>query len=821
MNKIKYYLGAIAAILLLTGSAQIVLAAAGDEGGVNGGGCAPDGYTGTYWDTCFGATWRYYYTTEDSVRIDGTSSGTVTGGTVKGCGQYGGYYRLALEKYNAGTNTSLGTQIGLLQNNKLRAYGGITTFRIESGSISLDEAKAKFDVALANGATNGFSWTDVSWFCYDDSWDEPDPPEPPENIPGSGDAHFYTTSSVEIPAQNDVSHHQLTSSEDGSVTIKLSTDQPSITVNFWHNIYYVNDTSYNPEDRFDTVSTTWTISGHTGNNGLSRSFSVNGKYNTSQEVARENSVVINLNEGQTKTVCSDINYNPKYVSYWIEDVGEWVPVYFMGFIVDWEWDHWYYYYHYNGSSGANGSSACVTVTRPSNPSGPGPDNPSGTTSSDVLFAGEEGVVGWNASANAVDVRRNSAYQAIVYLVPAYENYYNGITQGEARYRGGDTCTYYEGKSDTDYCEPLHEKTYNPSLTSSSSITHRDTVTIPDTVGYKYCNAFGYQYQYWYAYNYGGGDEWHHESSRDYWYVYDSSCRPIAKKPSLSTWNNSILSNGGVITSTSPRYNPATMGTLATGRRTLYGSWTEYLNVIGGSVSGLTSGAALAIGSSSLDVLMNSPLTITNNTSTLGYSGVQSSTSLRTRLDTYLKNQSTTTDPGENIGGAGWTNIADTRVYYRRGNLNITDNITLSSGAYASIYQLPQVIIFVDGDVNISSRVTQIDAWIIASDSSTINTCSDFQTRITEADAIGRSSNTCTNQLVFNGPVMAGKLILNRSFGSDPLVSRTGTFGAPSTRQASAEVFNYRADAYLWAYAQAGRYDSSYTETYTRELAPRY
>ena len=103
--------------------------------------------------------------------------------------------------------------------------------------------------------------------------------------------------------------------------------------------------------------------------------------------------------------------------------------------------------------------------------------------------------------------------------------------------------------------------------------------------------------------------------------------------------------------------------------------------------------------------------------------------------------------------------------HRQGDLNITGNITLSAGNYDNIYQLPQIVIFVDGNVNISSNVTQIDAWIIASSSSTINTCSDFQVGVTEADAVGRSSNTCTNQLVFNGPVMAGRLALNRSFGN--------------------------------------------------------
>ena len=36
----------------------------------------------------------------------------------------------------------------------------------------------------------------------------------------------------------------------------------------------------------------------------------------------------------------------------------------------------------------------------------------------------------------------------------------------------------------------------------------------------------------------------------------------------------------------------------------------------------------------------------------------------------------------------------------------------------------------------------------------------------------------------------------------------------------AEIFNLRADAYLWAYSQASRYTEAQT-TYTRELAPRY
>ena len=121
-------------------------------------------------------------------------------------------------------------------------------------------------------------------------------------------------------------------------------------------------------------------------------------------------------------------------------------------------------------------------------------------------------------------------------------------------------------------------------------------------------------------------------------------------------------------------------------------------------------------------------------------------------------------------------------------------------------------------------MTRIDAWIIAT--GTINTCKEFVDKSTSADASGKKNGICTNQIIFNGPVMASSLILNRSFGSDPDTA-TGIGVAPtnrsidSSREAPAEIFNLRADTYLWAYAQSSRYDSSFTESYSRELAPRY
>jgi hypothetical protein len=47
---------------------------------------------------------------------------------------------------------------------------------------------------------------------------------------------------------------------------------------------------------------------------------------------------------------------------------------------------------------------------------------------------------------------------------------------------------------------------------------------------------------------------------------------------------------------------------------------------------------------------------------------------------------------------------------------------------------------------------------------------------------------------------------------------TGTF--PYDSATPAEVFNLRADAYLWAYKQVENYSQAFV-TYSREVAPRY
>ncbi len=851
---------------------------AGNGSGVTGGGCGSPSKTSWY-DTCYGATWKYYSTSSNEVSISGSSSGSVQGGTIKDCAyqdktnadgtttriEIGGYYRLGLEKYNPSVwnqdrnnpaAASLGEQVGIIRNGDLRLLGGNINFVVTGSSITLDDASSKFQTALSMGVVpSGVEWSGgLGWFCYNSEWGTStppptNPPSPPGPTGGNGGGYYYATSTVEIPQQeHDVSHHKVTSEgEDGEVIVKLSTDNASFTGSFWHTLYYKHTAG---SGNFDDAITNYTVK-ETVNGVVTRTdievddFRTNGGSNASKDNIAVSSATVNLAEGETKTVCHIIEYNPKTISF-TSDYGGWRTM---------------------TGSGDGSSKACYEITRPENPRGntwstTTMPRTAGETDGTIMYTGEDATIGWNVWAKSVPTRRYAAYREIVYTVKATENYRNDITSGNLtttpRNRN-DPCTYYNGKSDNSGCSNVFDRneiTYNngPVTTETSAPTRSAQIIVPDYVGYKYCNSAGWRFEYWVSYTQNGQDDWRKEN-KDYWTTYDATCRAVAKKPTLGIWNSSMLSNGGVRTSLADRYDDTTLGRFVNARaNALYGSWTEYLNVVNKTVDGLGSGASFALGSrTSLDLFLNSPLTISNTTSNLGNSGVLANTTLRTRLDTFLKNRAEVYDgartsaPINNQDQASLnlgSNITADRIIHVKGDLDINSNIILNTGSYNSIYHVPQVVIFVDGNVRVHTDVTQIDAWLIINGN--LDTCAEFTAGNwaqgilgSEADAVNRVSNTCNKQLAFNGPVMASSLTLHRSYGSDLKIRRNGAYqgsnalrnlsecadddnsGECSKRYSVGEIFNFRADSYLWAYAQAGRYDSSYTESYSRELAPRY
>lgn len=878
-GRIKYLVStSLVAVVILAGAiATACFAENGGNGGdgndvIGGKGCAGKDETRKWFDTCYGASWRYYTTSSNSVTIEGSSSGSIAGGTIEDCAyqdvngtrvEIGGYYRLGLEKYYPNiyyqdtTNpagASAGEQVGIAKNGQLKLLGGYINFVVPSGGIPLEDAQARFATAKQMGVIpDGVNWDgSLGWFCYNSAWGSsstPTTPPPPGGGGGEGKGEYRSKSTIEIAAQTyDVSYHNQTSDFDGSVTIKLSTDRDNLTVTFWHELFYDRKSG---SGNFDDA-TTWyevheTVNGDMKSDPIgSGTYVVNGGAEgaSSGTLVRKTVQIKDLEKGKARTVCHVIKYTSKTI-YFTKDLGG--------------------YRTPTGAGDTGESRACVEVTRPEDPVGETYSTTTmprteGSTDGTIMYTGEIAEIGWKGiKATTVPTRRYAEYRAVVYLVDVLQDYKNGITTGNRTTvprNANDPCTYYWNKhkvGSTSYqrgCTVVERLTgsgsekLNPGATTGSKEfkPQQETIVVPDYVGYKYCNSYGWKFEYWVSYNQNGTDHWFKES-KDYWTTYDASCRVIAKKPSLAIWNGSMLSNGGVRTSTSDRYHNTYLGRSKKNSAVdmTYGSWVEYLGVIGRQADGFASGSAFAIGSKSLEDIYpgNSTLTIANNTPNLGYSGISANPTLRTRLDTFLKSRAEVYDGNRNSSGQDSlglnSNITTSRIIHVKGDLDITDNIILNVGSYTSIYHVPQVVIFVDGNVRVSSKVTQIDAWIVANGN--LNTCSNFVEGgyrdgalidDTQSDAVNRPIDTCNKQLVFNGPVMAGSLTLRRSYGSDPYIYRNNAYKGSSMnntehseRYSAGEIFNYRADSYLWAYAQAGRYDSSYTESYSRELAPRY
>lgn len=700
----------------------------------------------------------------------------------------------------------------------------------------------------------------------------------------SEEASFWSQSEVIISAQNgDVDAHDLNSqfSKDhngSTATVELSTDYDSLDVQFKHRIYYSellwawyayegdgDGHDVKSIDQFPDVTTEWTVTTTVQYEDGEESNEIKGTLHTNAGPGNSGSTVVDATFGIDLTrqspgnpvkITSKIEFKPALVTLGRRHVDH---VETKENCTPSEDDdckiivHDYYVYRKVNSSGT-GSTAAANATN-------NPIISTGSTDIDnsILYAGEEqGQIHWNdMKAESLMTRRLQSYEGAVYVVSDVDTYRENIVAGnigdlsvirDNRFRDphdskSAICSFYSGSHyiytggsmpglnqivSCDIFDNFTETNLDTNVTTYTESKHSNIVT-PDEVGYKYCNSFAFMYEYWYHYQVDEiQDEWTHETEKDYWEVFNSTCRTIVKKPSAALWNGSFMSNGGATTSVAPRYDNASSlfnVPAASQPRRLYGSWSEYLAVLGGNANGFSSGAALGAGILDATIFGNdvSRLTIANQGS-LGNSGITNNPTYRTRLRTFLEEPCAQYLNG-NADKPSWgtcygsipASTTGTNVVVINGDVTLNHNIiTTPDGPYANLYRIPRNIIFIHGNLNITSDVTQIDAWLIVDGK--INTCIEYNSNTT-ADTTNLSGSACTKQLIFNGPVMAGSLELRRSFGAD-LLSLGGQFGG-NERYTTGEIFNFRADDYLWAYAQAGRYASSYTESYSRELAPRY
>ena len=313
------------------------------------------------------------------------------------------------------------------------------------------------------------------------------------------------------------------------------------------------------------------------------------------------------------------------------------------------------------------------------------------------------------------------------------------------------------------------------------------------------------------------ERWNHSSLSKL-----GNCVIIVKKPKVQIWGGDLLTKGLVQTSTSDKAT------------TRFGSWTEYGIIAKRKIDGAASGSAYA-GAGLLISLPISPATACNysnlsfanvkvgNTSCDGtgignYSNVDGHTipdvaaSFTGTGDNVIGSVVPNNLPKNTLGsivdiysatgdltlGASTLEPSRSIVIKATGTVFINGDQMYNPGPFSTISQIPQLVIIAN-KIIINDDVTNVDAWLIAKGGS-IKTCFD------EAKDI---NPTCNQPLIVNGPVMTDKLYLYRTHGSEPGVES----GEP------AEIFNLRADAYLWAIGRASE-DGRIQTVYSTELPPR-
>lgn len=304
------------------------------------------------------------------------------------------------------------------------------------------------------------------------------------------------------------------------------------------------------------------------------------------------------------------------------------------------------------------------------------------------------------------------------------------------------------------------------------------------------------------------------------------CFIVGKKPKVQIWGGDLKTGGSVQTSTSRKSIGGVYGT--------FGSWAEYGIISALTINGMASGSAFnsARGLASTNVCDYSYISFINSTGAScrdsspivigNYSNTQSMPDVASNftatgesigVDAVIAND-LRPDQGVYIGSRSGNltlnqsqiSAGKTIVLKVTGTVVIAGNQTYDNdnfGArYKSISDIPQLVI-IAGNIVIEDDVTNIDAWLVAPDGY-INTCAS----VGMVD-VRLSSLICNQKLTVNGPVMTGKLYLNRTAGSNAGV-RSGD---------PAEVFNLRPDAYLWAYSTS-RSNGQIHTVKTTELPPR-
>ena len=172
----------------------------------------------------------------------------------------------------------------------------------------------------------------------------------------------------------------------------------------------------------------------------------------------------------------------------------------------------------------------------------------------------------------------------------------------------------------------------------------------------------------------------------------------------------------------------------------------------------------------------------------------------TKKYAYSKDKNITIQGGEVSNGI--------KAIHSDNVITITGDITYT-GNYASVYDVPKIVIYGKKEIRIGCNVNRIDALLITDGK--VITCYDPNDNDNIEEHINEQKNS--RQLVINGGIIAANIIANRTYGA--------ATGANSI--IPAEIINFDPTLYMWGGAETRSETSNVdlTTTYLHELSPRY
>ena len=478
-----------------------------------------------------------------------------------------------------------------------------------------------------------------------------------------------------------------------------------------------------------------------------------------------------------------------------------------------------------------------------------PDNNGGNN---VVVAGEEKTIKYEIDVlpktNPVttDGSENEKYATLVRdavsKIVIYTGDEKGPSDGWGDSKTNDVCNYFGLVSNNSTCILENERTEMLNASGNTSGEKHKlqlTINIPDTTaGTRICVAVAS-----YPSNSGVATNWNDSEGSHRWRISESYCYLVAKKPAYQVWGGSLYSGSTIKTSVVSKNQLKGIGRID--GNIVFGSWAEQVVNAQGAAVGIASGAAMGLANnvagggsyekSGAGYCNNRvPLSLANyseganfntcpHSQVTGNSGISATISNKQSLvgtlpneDSYINTYNsvvaiTLSDVGaKNIIrynsekdikiNTSTINEGKTHIVKTARNVTINGNIEYKNETYSGLADIPKVIIYGD-NITINCNVTRIDAILIAEKD--LNTC-------VSANINSRENS---HSLRINGAIVAGKLLLNRTYGA-----ATGV-----NSKVPAEIVNYDVSTLLWirALAEPGRRLGALSTVSTHELAPRY